>query len=96
MSESAEEKQLKSVRAQLKTVRMEANAFYDKINCRKRITMWTYPKEKLNISWTLADLWDRAMTAQTLGWDVIIEADEKGIHVRYAQNLPTSRPCSFY
>jgi hypothetical protein len=96
MAESAQEKQIKLLRAQLKIIRTEGNEFYDKMNGRKCITMWTYPKEKLNCSWMLSDLWDRTMAAQALGWDVIIDADEKGIHVRYAEKLPTSRPNSFF
>jgi hypothetical protein len=90
-----EEQQLKQLRSSLKTLRQDANEFYNKVNQRRKIGMFSYPKAKLNLTWTLSDLYERTITAKTLGWDVIIEADEEGLHVHYIQKLPTSRPYSF-
>lgn len=90
-----EEKQLKMARSQLKQIRQDANEFYNKVVNRRTIGMFTYPKEKLKLTWTLDDLYERTITAQTLGWDVIIKADNEGLHVNYIQRLPTSRPYSF-
>ncbi len=57
--------------------------------------LFFYPKENLKTGYTLDDLYQRTIAAQTLGWNVIMEADEKGLHFSYAKKLPTNRPESF-
>jgi hypothetical protein len=91
-----DQKMVKTLRRILKEVRLDANNLHNKVVARRKMLMWTYPKEKLNLTWTLQDLYQRAMTAHTLGWDVVIEADESGINVRYVEKLPIVRPNSFY
>jgi hypothetical protein len=93
--EFTEEKQLKMARSQLKQIRQDANEFYNKVVNRRTIGMFLYAKDKIKNSWTLDDLYERTMAAQALGWDVIIKADNEGLHVNYIQRLPTSRPYSF-
>jgi hypothetical protein len=89
------DKQLKFLRDQLKVVRQDANQLFSKIITRKQISMFLYPKAKLNIAWSLSDLYERTITAQSLGWEVKIHADEDGLHTTYIEKLPTHRPDSF-
>jgi hypothetical protein len=45
--------------------------------------MWSYPKDKLKDSWSIADLYERVAAAGTLGYDVILQAKEDGLYVMY-------------
>lgn len=86
----------KEQKARFNSLKREANELYDALSGRRKILMWTYPKEKLGVNWNLQDLWDRTAAAQTLGWDVIIESSVEGIKVYYAAKLPSIRPSSFW
>lgn len=62
--------------------------FCSKLQYAHTVSMWRYPKDKLASSWNLTDLYERTMAAQQLGYKVIIEADERGISVKYVKNAP--------
>lgn len=95
MSSTTTDPTIKFLRKRITTLCDEGNTLFNTILCRNFKAMFWYPKEKLNNNWTLDDLYQRTMAAQTLGWDVVLFADEKGLHVRYATQLPTVRPSSF-
>lgn len=48
-----------------------------------KVTMWTYPKEKLTTAWSLADLHQRVAAANSLGYDVVLYDNESGLVVKY-------------
>ena len=96
MSENRALSENRILRNGLKTVRLAANALLNKIVSRKKILMWTYSKETMNSAWYLNDLYQRTMAAQALGWDAILQADEDGLSVYYAETLPVIKPISFY
>ena len=58
-------------------------ALNSKIEFPQKKFLWTYPHEKLGSGFTLRDLWDLVATAEMLGWDTILEANEEGIHVSF-------------
>ena len=87
---------LKEEKSKYNTLKREANEYYDKIDKRKKILMWMYPKDKLESMWSIKDLWDRTSAAQSLGWDVIIESSAEGIKVYYVEKLPSTKPFSFW
>ena len=88
-------KTIKSLRHTIATLRVEANKFFDKIICRDTRGMFLYPKNRLKEGWSLTDVYERTTAAQELGWTVILRADADGLHVDYAQKLPTQRPWNF-
>lgn len=63
----------------------------NKAICRTRITMWHYPKSKLNETWTLGSLYERVAAAEQIGFEVHLTATEEGLHVTYVAKVP-SRP----
>lgn len=86
---------IKSLRKSLSSLRQDANGLYNKIICRKSRGMFLYPKNRLKEAWVLTDVYERTMAAQELGWNVVLRADADGLHVDYAEKLPSSRPMSF-
>lgn len=49
-----------------------------------RVTMWVYPKDKLNTGWwELTSLYERVLAADQLGFDVMLLAKEDGLRVEY-------------
>jgi hypothetical protein len=86
---------IRNLRETVKELRKEGNEWVNKIFCRKKIAMWTYPQDKLNQAWHLKDLQERTYAAQALGYSVGIEATAKGIEVFYFEKLPTYRPWNF-
>jgi hypothetical protein len=90
-----DQKTIKDLRRQISQLKEQGNRFFDQIICRETYGMFLYPKDKLNISWTLSDVYERAHAAQTLGYNVLIRVDDKGLHVDYAKKLPNSRPWAF-
>lgn len=44
---------------------------------------WTVDKLTPQNSWRLDDVYHRAMAAKSLGYEVVIEADEKGMAMKY-------------
>ena len=59
-----------------------------KVTWRKERGMWTYPKAQLGEHWSMSDLYQRTLAAQQLGYHVILVADEKGLMVRYREDVP--------
>lgn len=58
------------------------------------ISLWTYPKAKLREGWGLADLYERIMAADKLGYDVILRATDAGIEAKYRKR-PSDAPWEF-
>jgi hypothetical protein len=62
---------------------------------RKKIGSWFYPKKDLStVSWKLDDLFHKVKTADDLGYDVKLEATEKGLEVVY-EKRPDAIPYPF-
>lgn len=53
--------------------------------------MWFYPKDKLNDTWKLVDLYERTAAAEQLGYDVILISTDKGLEVKYQEKRPEPR-----
>lgn len=88
---------IKGLQADLRQLRQDANRFFNETAVtRKKILMWTYPKNGLHKGWDLQNLWDRMAAAQSLGFTVTLEATDEGIEVYYHQKISTSRPTSFW
>lgn len=58
---------------------------------RRRIHMWTYPRDKMDCSWSLSNLAERVAAADQLGYDVVLKSDDSGLRVEYVAKIP-SRP----
>lgn len=54
-------------------------------------TMWNYPIKDLKTGWQLQDLYERTAAAKTLGYDVVLEANDDGLRVIYRKK-PASMP----
>lgn len=55
---------------------------------RHRVKMWTYQKARLSEGWELATLNQRVAAAGQLGYEVILESDDSGLHVLYRKKAP--------
>lgn len=66
----------------------EFDQYKFKVACPRRVTMWQYPKEKLNELWRLYDLWERTKAADQLGYDVVLIAADEGLKVQYVAKRP--------
>lgn len=62
--------------------------FANSVEYRKRIPMWTYPKNKLTESWSLKEVYERVVAAEQLGYDVQLSATEGGLEVKYIEKAP--------
>lgn len=51
----------------------------------RRKTMWVYPKARLNETWTLGDLYERARAADQLGYDVVLKPTDEALVVQYVE-----------
>jgi hypothetical protein len=66
----------------------QAQVFANKVQYRRKIGLWTYPKNKMNLRWDLSDLAERVAAAQQLGYEVQIENVEGSLKVYYVKKLP--------
>jgi hypothetical protein len=66
----------------------DARDFARKVKYRHRTTMWLYDKAKLGTGWSLVDLYERTAAAEQLGYDVVLEANENGLLVKYVKKVP--------
>lgn len=55
---------------------------------RHTVTMCVFPKEKLGGSWRVDDIYERTIAAKALGYDVMLEAKDDGLHVRFVKRVP--------
>ena len=62
--------------------------FANKVEYRKKTTMWVYPKNKLTESWPLKDLYERVAAAEQLNYDVQLFATDDGLSVKYIEKNP--------
>lgn len=58
------------------------------VEYRHTKSMWQYPKNKLDDGWRLSGLWERTKAADQLGYDVILEAVDDGLRVKYVKKIP--------
>lgn len=68
--------------------RIGGEFFLNKVKYRHKVEMWYYPKNRLDEGWNLGDLYERVSAAKQLGYDVILEADNKGLIVKYVKSIP--------
>lgn len=71
----------------------EFRQWVNKVEFRRKFSMWLYPKAKLNEGWKLGDLWERTKAAEQLGFDVILLAADEGIIVKYVEKCPQHPFC---
>jgi hypothetical protein len=95
MTNPEDVKTIKFLRKRITDLCKDGNELYNKMLFRETKGLFFYPKEKLRDGFRIDDLYERTIAAQTLGWNVIMEADDKGLHFSYAKKLPGSRPSSF-
>lgn len=62
--------------------------YADEVRYPHTRNMWHYPKSRLKEGWTLTDLWERTAAAEQLGYDVVLEAQDKGLLVKYVKKRP--------
>jgi hypothetical protein len=63
----------------------KARGFSAQVLYPEKKTMWHYPKAKLSIGWSLADLWERTAAAEQVGYDVRLKATDAGLVVEYVK-----------
>lgn len=62
--------------------------YVHKVKHRRRKIMWRYPKNKLNDTWSLKDLYERTKAAEQLGYEVKLIASDDGLEVFYQKEIP--------
>lgn len=64
--------------------------FCSKLKHARRTPMFYFSKDTLkpHNSWRLDDVYQRALAAKELGHEVILEADENGLHIKYREQTP--------
>lgn len=67
--------------------------YYSVVN-RKTISMWRYDIKDLenDVFFDLLLLYNKVKTAEELGFDVCLYAEEGGLHVKYVKKIPKNRP----
>lgn len=64
-----------------------------KLRCRRVVGMFFWPADKLTSDkvWRLDDVYQRTMAAKSLGYEVVLEVDEKGMAMKYRKviEIPT-------
>lgn len=68
-------------------LKQDIKEFVNRLRLPQVVTMWCYPKNKLNSGWDLTDLYNRTHAANACGWDVILKATDDGIVVSYRQRM---------
>lgn len=68
----------------------EVQRYCAKIKTPRILSMWRYPKDKLEQAggWSLRELWERTAAAKQLGYEVILTAQPEGLHVEYREAMP--------
>lgn len=68
----------------------EVKAYVRKVKYRRIINMFVFSKKALegNDAWNLNDVYQRTLAAGTLGYDVQLIADEKGMRINYIKKIP--------
>lgn len=51
-------------------------------------SMFFYKKTDLQFGWSLVDIYERTRAAAQLGYDVVLEAKDDGLHVKYREKIP--------
>lgn len=62
--------------------------FVNDLRFRHTKSMWRYPMNKLNNTWSLKDLYERTKAAEQLGYKVELIADDDGLNVMYVKEIP--------
>jgi hypothetical protein len=55
----------------------------------RRVEMFTYPRNKLQIGWNLVELYERTRAADQLGYDVVLSTTTETLVVTYRKRPPT-------
>jgi hypothetical protein len=59
----------------------------------ERRTMWVYPKARLDANvWSLLAVWERTAAAKQVGFEVVLFADDDGLHLQYVKERPRKLP----
>lgn len=70
------------------TLKNQFSDWVSKAINRRRVLMWTYPKNRLEEGWKLSDLSERVAAANQLGFEVVLKSSEAGLHVEYVAKVP--------
>jgi len=67
----------------------EIKAFVQKLKYRHTVSMFCWSADKLTPenSWRLDEVYQRCKAAKSLGYEVVIEADEKGLVMKYKKTV---------
>lgn len=71
-----------------------ARRFATRVEAPTRRHLWTYPIDKLDSSWGMSKLHERALAAEQLGYTIELKPTDKGLEVWYVQKRP-QRPSEF-
>lgn len=58
------------------------------VRFRRKVIMFNLTKDDLERGWTLADVRERTLAAEQLGYDVVLTADDEGLHAWYRKKVP--------
>ena len=67
----------------------EIQEFCNSLKWRHKVAMHYYPKDRLSETWSVNDLYERTAAAQQIGYEVILEAKDTGLHVFYRKVVKT-------
>ena len=62
-------------------------SFCDSLKYRHSKIMFIYPKDQLNINWSIPQLYERVATADQLGYDVKLKATTEGLEFWYEKRV---------
>ena len=69
----------------------EIKAWIRKMKYRHTVSMFYWSLENLKPGkvWRLDDVYQRTLAAQSLGYEVVIQADENGMTMKYKEKIET-------
>ena len=79
---------VKELQAELRSLKNEMRDYINKVQYPATVTMWTWPKAKLQDGWRLDGIVQRVEAADQLGYDVCLVSTEVGLKVIYKKKSP--------
>jgi hypothetical protein len=55
-------------------------------------SMFFYPTARLSEGWALREIHSRTMAADQIGYDVIVQAKDDGLHIKYRKRVVAPYP----
>lgn len=67
----------------------KVKAYTSRLQALRTVSLWWYRKADLSSNnYDLSRLYQRALAAQSLGYEVVLHADDDGLYVRYREKIP--------